>query len=177
MGPNNLEYFLCVAEPAAKVSLTKHTVGYNRPCIDPLPLGEHWILSVTARQSWEAPLYRLMVIKQIEEQAVSWQTLRTMSVSPLASFPATSYFTSQNYFYFHLSEVLILWPQGWFWCVQLPKVRGISPKSQAHTTAKARLQTCHLQIRFWGMQILTSYQSRKLAGALRPHQLLSSLFH
>lgn len=119
----------------------------------PLQLGEHWLLSASALQSWEEPLYRLMVINQIEQQAVSWQTLRGMSVSPPAFFPATPYFTSQNYFYFHLSEVLVLWAQGWFWCMQLPEVSDTSLKSHVHTTAEARLQTSQPQIRFWGMQI------------------------
>lgn len=89
-----------------------------------------------------------MIINQIEQQAVSWQTLRSMSVSPTASFPATPYFTSQDYLYFHLSEVLVLWAQGWFWYVQVPEVSDTSLKPQAHTTAEAWLQTCQLQIRF-----------------------------
>lgn len=114
--------------------------GYDRLCIDPLQLGEHWILSVTAQQSREVPLYRLMVINQIEQQAVSWQAQRSMSVSPPASFLATPYFTSQNYFYFPLSEVLVLWAQGWFWCVRLPEVSGTCLKSHVHKTAGAQLQ-------------------------------------
>lgn len=149
MDLNNLGYFLWLAIPAGNIS--NALFGYNRLCRGPSQLGEHWLSGVTAQQSWEVRLYKLMVINQIEQQAVSWQTPRSMSVPPPLSFPATPCFNSQNYFCFHLSEVLVPVAQGRFWCMQLPKVSDASPKPHAHTTAEAQLRTCWLQI--WGMQI------------------------
>lgn len=117
-----------------------------------------------AQQSWEVPLCRLMVTNQIEQQAVSWQTLRSMSVSPPASFPATPYFTSQNYFYFHLSEVLVLWAQGWFWCVQLPEASSTILNSHTHTQLlKLPFRLASSKLGFEECKFLMSYQSRKLA--------------
>lgn len=159
----SLGCFLCVAIPGGKIPATQF--GYDRLHSGPPRRAGQWLLGVIAQQSWEVPLYKLMVINQIEQQAVSWQTPRSMSVPPPPPFPATSCFNSQNYFYFHPSEVLVLRGRGSFWCMWLPRVTNTSLKSCVHMTAEACLQICWLQIGFEECRFVMSYPCGELAGS------------